>query len=37
MLKAENLIQTGDVVINTGSIPIFNMGRTNMLKVSVIE
>jgi len=37
MLKAENLIQAGDVVINTGSIPIFNMGRTNMLKVSVIE
>jgi pyruvate kinase len=37
ILKAENLIQTGDVVINTGSIPIFNMGRTNMIKVSVIQ
>ncbi len=37
MLKAENLIQAGDVVINTGAIPIFKHGKTNMLKVSVIE
>jgi pyruvate kinase len=37
MLKAENLIQKGDVVINTGAIPIFKHGKTNMLKVSIIE
>ncbi|MEO8886779.1 MAG: pyruvate kinase [Mucilaginibacter sp.] len=37
MLKAENLIGTGDVVINTAAVPIVNHGKTNMLKVSVIE
>src|SRR6201985_2808013 len=37
MLKAENLIQTGDVVINTGAMPIFKLGKTNMLKVTVVE
>jgi pyruvate kinase len=37
MLKAENLIQTGDVVINTAAVPIVKHGKTNMLKVSVIE
>ncbi|MDB5010649.1 MAG: pyruvate kinase [Mucilaginibacter sp.] len=37
ILKAENLIQEGDVVINTGAVPIFKHGKTNMLKVSVIE
>jgi len=37
ILKSENLIQEGDVVINTGAIPIFKHGKTNMLKVSVIE
>jgi pyruvate kinase len=37
MLKAENLIQAGDVVINTAAIPIVKHGKTNMLKVSVIE
>jgi pyruvate kinase len=37
MLKAENLVQSGDVVINTAAIPIVNHGKTNMLKVTVIE
>ncbi len=37
ILQAENLIQTGDVVINTASVPIYTKGKTNMLKVSVIE
>ena len=37
MLKAENLIQTGDVVINTAAVPIVKHGKTNMLKVTVIE
>jgi pyruvate kinase len=37
MLKAENLVGAGDVVINTAAIPIVNHGKTNMLKVTVIE
>jgi pyruvate kinase len=36
-LKVENLIQSGDVVINTAAVPIFKQGKTNMLKVSLIE
>lgn len=36
-LQAEGLIKTGDVVINTGSIPLAEKGRTNIIKVSVIE
>lgn len=37
MLKSENLIEVGDVVINTASVPITKQGKTNMLKVSVVE
>jgi pyruvate kinase len=37
ILKSESLIQSGDVVINTGAIPIHKHGKTNMLKVTVIE
>lgn len=37
LLKAEGLVKTGDVVINTAAIPIVNHGKTNMLKVTVIE
>jgi pyruvate kinase len=37
ILKAENLIEVGDVVINTASVPITKQGKTNMLKVSVVE
>lgn len=37
ILKSENLIEVGDVVINTASIPIENKGKTNMLKVTVVE
>lgn len=36
ILKKEKLIASGDVVINTGSMPIGNQGKTNMLKVSVV-
>jgi pyruvate kinase len=36
-LKTESLIKTGDVVINTAAVPIYKQGKTNMLKVSVIE
>ena len=37
ILKAQNLVQPGDVVINTASIPITKKGKTNMLKVTVVE
>jgi pyruvate kinase len=37
ILKAENLVQEGDVVINTAAIPIFKQGKTNMLKVTIID
>ena len=37
ILKAENLVQEGDVVINTAAIPIFKKGKTNMLKVTIID
>jgi pyruvate kinase len=37
ILKAENLVQAGDVVINTASVPISKQAKTNMLKVTVIE
>ncbi|MDN3582275.1 pyruvate kinase [Mucilaginibacter flavus] len=37
ILKAAELIKTGDVVINTAATPITKQGKTNMLKVSVIE
>jgi pyruvate kinase len=37
ILKEANLVQEGDVVINTAAIPIRNQGKTNMLKVAVIE
>ncbi|MDB5025731.1 MAG: pyk [Mucilaginibacter sp.] len=37
ILKSENLIEVGDVVINTAAVPIYKQGKTNMLKVSVVE
>jgi len=37
MLKDANLVQEGDVVINTASIPILKKAKTNMLKVTIIE
>ncbi|HEY4195796.1 MAG TPA: pyruvate kinase [Mucilaginibacter sp.] len=37
ILKSENLIEVGDVIINTASVPITKKGKTNMLKVSVVE
>jgi pyruvate kinase len=37
ILKSEDLIKAGDVVINTAAVPIIKQGKTNMLKVSVIE
>ncbi|WP_428327497.1 pyruvate kinase [Mucilaginibacter sp.] len=37
ILKAQNLVLPGDVVINTASVPISKQAKTNMLKVTVIE
>ncbi len=37
VLKAENLVEIGDVVINTAAVPIAAKGKTNMLKVTVVE
>lgn len=37
MLKDSQLLQTGDVIIHTASIPIEDKARTNMLKVSQID
>ncbi len=37
MLKAAGRVQPGDVVVNTGSMPLHRRHRTNMLKVTIIE
>jgi len=37
ILKEEHMVQEGDVVINTSSMPILKKGKTNMIKVSIIE
>lgn len=37
ILQQEGLLQKGDVVINTGSMPLHQRKKTNMLKISVIE
>jgi pyruvate kinase len=36
-LKKNKLVKKGEVVVNTGSIPLAKRRRTNMLKVTVIE
>ena len=37
ILKQENLVVAGDIVINTASMPILEKFKTNMVKVTVIE
>jgi pyruvate kinase len=37
ILKTKGLVQTGDIVINTGSMPLHERKKTNMLRVSVVE
>jgi pyruvate kinase len=37
LLKEYKLVKKGDVIINTAAIPMEAMGKTNMLKVTVIE
>ena len=37
ILKEENEVQKGDVVVNAGSMPLHKRFRTNMLKITVVE
>ncbi len=37
ILKDEGVVKTGDIVINTGSMPLYKKFRTNMLKITVVE
>jgi len=37
ILKSERLVESGNVVINTAAIPIEKKGKTNMIKVTIIE
>lgn len=37
MLKDEGEINEGDIVVNTGSMPLHKRFRTNMLKITVVE
>ncbi len=37
ILVDEGIIETGDVVVNTGSMPLYKRFRTNMLKITIIE
>ncbi|MEM1215457.1 MAG: pyruvate kinase [Bacteroidota bacterium] len=37
ILKEKDRVQPGDVIINTGSMPLHKRYRTNMLKVTVVE
>ena len=37
ILKETNNVAVGDVVINTGSMPVEKKLRTNMLKVTVVD
>ena len=37
LLKSKKLVESGDLIINTASIPLGEGGKTNMLKLSYIE
>ncbi|HRO09666.1 MAG TPA: pyruvate kinase [Saprospiraceae bacterium] len=37
ILKDEGVVKQGDIVINTGSMPLYKKFRTNMLKITIIE
>ena len=36
-MKEEGYLHSGDVVINVASIPLEDLGGTNMLKLSYVE
>jgi pyruvate kinase len=37
VLKAESMVKTGEIVINTAAMPIEKKGKTNMIKVTVVD
>jgi pyruvate kinase len=37
ILKSKGFIDSGDLMINTGSMPLERRQRTNMLKVTIVE
>ncbi len=37
ILKREQVVQTDDVVINTGTMPLHEQSRTNMVKVTIVK
>jgi len=37
ILKQKNLVQPGDIMINTGSMPLHEAGLTNMIKISRVR
>jgi pyruvate kinase len=37
LLKAKSIVQKGDIVVNTGTMPLMRKHRTNMLKITVID
>ncbi len=37
LLKEKSILQKGDVVVNTGTMPLMRKHRTNMLKITVID
>ncbi|MNY72244.1 Pyruvate kinase [compost metagenome] len=37
LLKKHKMIKKGDVIINTAAIPMERKGKTNMLKITVID
>lgn len=36
-LKNDSHVKSGDIIINTASMPLKEEGRTNMLKIHVVE
>jgi pyruvate kinase len=36
-LKADNHVSAGDIIINTASMPLKVKGKTNMLKIHLVE
>ena len=37
ILKESGKVKKGDVIVNTGTMPLHGRGRTNMMKVTVVE
>ncbi|MCS6933796.1 MAG: pyruvate kinase [Chitinophagales bacterium] len=37
ILKENNFLKPGDLVVNVGSMPLANKGRANMMKVTIVE